>query len=167
MKSTTTLSSNHGLLGTLSCLPKEKVFILFLCPSSLAPFFHYFSFPRPCPLFTDFNKGSLSVGAADKRSASDFALWKKSKEGEPWWESPWGTGRPGWHIECSAMASDILGDTLGNRGEKKREVRESGRRNGGERRPGGIILGYDYLGHFFPPLFFPLPSYYLLGYSRE
>jgi len=39
-------------------------------------------------------------------------LWKKSKEGEPSWDSPWGPGRPGWHIECSAMASDILGSTL-------------------------------------------------------
>lgn len=34
----------------------------------------------------------------------DFALWKAAKENEPWWESPWGHGRPGWHIECSAMA---------------------------------------------------------------
>jgi cysteinyl-tRNA synthetase len=39
----------------------------------------------------------------------DFALWKKSKENEPAWESPWGPGRPGWHIECSAMSSKILG----------------------------------------------------------
>lgn len=46
--------------------------------------------------------------AADKRGPKDFALWKKSKEGEPFWESPWGTGRPGWHIECSAMAGAIL-----------------------------------------------------------
>eukprot|EP01025_Chloroclados_australasicus_P023188 TRINITY_DN23592_c0_g1_i5.p1 TRINITY_DN23592_c0_g1~~TRINITY_DN23592_c0_g1_i5.p1 ORF type:complete len:666 (-),score=62.96 TRINITY_DN23592_c0_g1_i5:249-2246(-) len=44
-----------------------------------------------------------------KRSPADFALWKKSKAGEPFWESPWGVGRPGWHIECSAMASKILG----------------------------------------------------------
>eukprot|EP01071_Lankesteria_metandrocarpae_P002550 Lankesteria_metandrocarpae@DN2404_c0_g1_i1.p1 len=45
----------------------------------------------------------------EKRAASDFALWKKAKEGEPSWDSPWGKGRPGWHIECSAMASEILG----------------------------------------------------------
>ncbi len=45
---------------------------------------------------------------SDKRSPRDFALWKKSKEGEPWWESPWGHGRPGWHIECSVMASDVF-----------------------------------------------------------
>nr|POE72856.1 cysteine--trna ligase [Quercus suber] len=55
-------------------------------------------------------EGSLSAKKTTfKRSAADFALWKASKEGEPSWESPWGQGRPGWHIECSAMASDILG----------------------------------------------------------
>lgn len=44
-----------------------------------------------------------------KRSPMDFALWKASKEGEPSWESPWGKGRPGWHIECSAMSTKYLG----------------------------------------------------------
>lgn len=44
-----------------------------------------------------------------KRSPLDFALWKSSKEGEPAWDSPWGKGRPGWHIECSAMSSKYLG----------------------------------------------------------
>ncbi len=47
-----------------------------------------------------------------KRDAMDFALWKKQKEGEPAWESPWGMGRPGWHIECSAMANRFLGETI-------------------------------------------------------
>ena len=47
-----------------------------------------------------------------KRSPSDFALWKSSKPGEPFWESPWGPGRPGWHIECSAMATAVLGDGI-------------------------------------------------------
>ena len=42
----------------------------------------------------------------------DFALWKKAKAGEPFWESPWGNGRPGWHIECSAMSRKYLGDTF-------------------------------------------------------
>lgn len=42
----------------------------------------------------------------------DFALWKKQKEGEPAWESPWGMGRPGWHIECSAMVNKYLGETI-------------------------------------------------------
>lgn len=45
---------------------------------------------------------------SDKRSPRDFALWKKGKTGEPTWDSPWGPGRPGWHIECSVMASDVL-----------------------------------------------------------
>ena len=47
-----------------------------------------------------------------KRSPLDFALWKSSKEGEPWWESPWGKGRPGWHIECTAMSSKYLGESF-------------------------------------------------------
>ena len=47
-----------------------------------------------------------------KQDAMDFALWKKQKEGEPAWESPWGMGRPGWHIECSAMANKFLGETI-------------------------------------------------------
>nr|CAH7726847.1 unnamed protein product [Callosobruchus chinensis] len=49
---------------------------------------------------------------SDKHSPNDFALWKRSKPGEPAWDSPWGQGRPGWHIECSAMASDMIGNTL-------------------------------------------------------
>lgn len=48
----------------------------------------------------------------EKRAATDFALWKKSKAGEPSWQSPWGLGRPGWHIECSAMATAICGPNL-------------------------------------------------------
>ena len=48
----------------------------------------------------------------DKNAAEDFALWKFSKENEPYWESPWGNGRPGWHIECSSMIEAILGRTI-------------------------------------------------------
>ncbi len=47
-----------------------------------------------------------------KKNPQDFALWKKEKPGEPSWESPWGKGRPGWHIECSAMSMAILGETI-------------------------------------------------------
>ncbi len=47
-----------------------------------------------------------------KQSALDFALWKPAKEGEPFWDSPWGKGRPGWHIECSAMNRAIFGDQI-------------------------------------------------------
>jgi len=47
-----------------------------------------------------------------KQDPLDFALWKASKPGEPWWDSPWGKGRPGWHIECSAMSQKFLGETI-------------------------------------------------------
>lgn len=56
--------------------------------------------------------GVLAPRAVGQRSKSDFALWKASKPGEPSWPSPWGAGRPGWHIECSVMASAILGDNM-------------------------------------------------------
>uniref|UniRef100_A0A8C9ASS9 Cysteine--tRNA ligase, cytoplasmic n=1 Tax=Prolemur simus TaxID=1328070 RepID=A0A8C9ASS9_PROSS len=60
-------------------------------------------------------EGDLSVTAdrlSEKRSPNDFALWKASKPGEPSWPCPWGKGRPGWHIECSAMASSLLGASM-------------------------------------------------------
>lgn len=60
-------------------------------------------------------EGDLSnyeEGLSEKRSQNDFALWKASKPGEPSWDSPWGKGRPGWHIECSAMAGTILGESM-------------------------------------------------------
>lgn len=47
-----------------------------------------------------------------KHNPLDFVLWKASKEGEPWWESPWGRGRPGWHIECSVMSQEYLGSAF-------------------------------------------------------
>jgi cysteinyl-tRNA synthetase len=49
---------------------------------------------------------------AGKRNPADFVLWKPAKQGEPKWQSPWGDGRPGWHIECSAMAKKYLGDEI-------------------------------------------------------
>uniref|UniRef100_UPI00398F00DA cysteine--tRNA ligase, cytoplasmic n=1 Tax=Pristiophorus japonicus TaxID=55135 RepID=UPI00398F00DA len=60
-------------------------------------------------------EGDLSISAdrlSEKHSPNDFALWKASKPGEPSWDSPWGKGRPGWHIECSAMAGSILGESM-------------------------------------------------------
>lgn len=60
-------------------------------------------------------EGDLSVSAdrlSEKRSPNDFALWKASKPGEPSWPCPWGKGRPGWHIECSAMAGTLLGPSM-------------------------------------------------------
>ena len=61
--------------------------------------------------------GNLKAGARIevndiKKSPLDFALWKSAKPGEPSWDSPWGKGRPGWHIECSAMSSKLLGDVF-------------------------------------------------------
>lgn len=53
-------------------------------------------------------EGVLVGAVIEKRSNKDFALWKASKEGEPKWESTWGPGRPGWHIECSAMVNEIF-----------------------------------------------------------
>lgn len=60
----------------------------------------------------DEQQGEGGGAAAKKRSASDFALWKSAKPNEPSWDSPWGKGRPGWHIECSAMSHKILGETF-------------------------------------------------------
>ena len=61
----------------------------------------------------DEGEGKLSAGTdKDKKNPGDFALWKKSKEKEPFWESEWGNGRPGWHIECSAMCKEVFGDKL-------------------------------------------------------
>jgi len=57
-------------------------------------------------------EGALSDATSEKKSDRDFALWKKSKPGEPSWESNWGLGRPGWHIECSVMASAVLGESM-------------------------------------------------------
>ncbi len=56
--------------------------------------------------------GECAVGGEDKEHPMDFVLWKAAKPGEPSWASPWGKGRPGWHIECSAMSLKYLGDTL-------------------------------------------------------
>jgi len=60
----------------------------------------------------DLVAGSRVDVRAGKRNPMDFVLWKKAKEGEPSWKSPWGEGRPGWHIECSAMATDVLAETI-------------------------------------------------------
>ena len=60
----------------------------------------------------DQESGGRQTEGSGKRHPADFALWKSAKAGEPAWPSPWGTGRPGWHIECSAMSMKYLGDTL-------------------------------------------------------
>jgi cysteinyl-tRNA synthetase len=60
----------------------------------------------------DMRAGARVEIGEEKKNAMDFALWKGAKEGEPSWESPWGPGRPGWHIECSAMSMKYVGSTL-------------------------------------------------------
>ena len=60
----------------------------------------------------DVRTGTRVETEDDKKRAEDFALWKFSKENEPFWDSPWGDGRPGWHIECSTMISETLGKTI-------------------------------------------------------
>ncbi|HVT29995.1 MAG TPA: cysteine--tRNA ligase [Lacipirellulaceae bacterium] len=57
-------------------------------------------------------QGEGGAGGERKRHVADFALWKAAKPGEPSWDSPWGAGRPGWHIECSAMSKKLLGETF-------------------------------------------------------
>lgn len=60
----------------------------------------------------DLEAGKRIAIEEQKEDAMDFVLWKPKKQGEPFWESPWGNGRPGWHIECSVMAKKYLGDTI-------------------------------------------------------
>ncbi len=60
----------------------------------------------------DLENGARIDPTEEKRDPLDFALWKGEKPGEPSWESPWGKGRPGWHIECSAMSMSLLGETF-------------------------------------------------------
>lgn len=60
----------------------------------------------------DLRSGARIEPGEHKESPLDFALWKGAKEGEPYWDSPWGRGRPGWHIECSAMSMKYLGETF-------------------------------------------------------
>lgn len=60
----------------------------------------------------DLQAGQRIAVEEQKEDAMDFVLWKPKKDGEPYWESPWGQGRPGWHIECSVMAKEYLGETI-------------------------------------------------------
>lgn len=60
----------------------------------------------------DLEAGARIMVGEVKKEPMDFALWKSAKPGEPYWESPWGHGRPGWHIECSAMVRRYLGETI-------------------------------------------------------
>jgi cysteinyl-tRNA synthetase len=79
-------------------------------------YFDVHAFPRYGKLshknLEDLESGARIEVDERKKNPADFALWKKAKPGEPFWKSPWGEGRPGWHIECSAMARTLLGDTI-------------------------------------------------------
>ena len=77
-------------------------------------------------------EGGETVGR--KRHVADFALWKSAKPGEPSWDSPWGKGRPGWHIECSAMSRKLLGRNVRHSRRRPRpDVSASRKRNRPER----------------------------------
>ena len=60
----------------------------------------------------DLQSGAIVEVNKDKQNQLDFVLWKKAKQDEPYWDSPWGKGRPGWHLECSAMAMHYLGESI-------------------------------------------------------
>jgi cysteinyl-tRNA synthetase len=78
---------------------------------SIAKFKNYGKLSRP-NINNNKNVLRTELDEYEKDEVKDFALWKAKKEGEPFWNSPWGEGRPGWHIECSAMALEELGNTL-------------------------------------------------------
>ncbi|HSK68575.1 MAG TPA: cysteine--tRNA ligase [Candidatus Limnocylindria bacterium] len=79
-------------------------------------YFHTPAFPEYGKLsgqnLEDLDSGARVSVDEDKRSPLDFALWKAAKPDEPSWDSPWGQGRPGWHIECSAMSMEYLGEAI-------------------------------------------------------
>ena len=84
--------------------------------------------------------GTRIASGENKKNPLDFALWKAAKENEPSWDSPWGRGRPGWHIECSVMSSDILGDEFDIHGGRNRlDIPSSRKRNSPIRRSGKKI----------------------------
>jgi len=88
----------------------------------------------------DMRSGARVLPGESKRDPLDFALWKAAKPGEPAWQSPWGMGRPGWHIECSAMSCKYLGDSFDIHGggadlifpHHENEIAQSKAANGGE-----------------------------------
>ena len=81
-----------------------------MCTSTVETFESYGALPhRTLDELRESAGARVDVDEA-KRSPMDFALWKAAKPGEPAWDSPWGRGRPGWHIECSAMSLDLLGE---------------------------------------------------------
>ena len=127
----TATAAYHYDLGQLNCLepsmePRATDYVetmLALIGDMLADgyayevegevFFHVSRNPYPgLANHTHLESGSRVEVDSKKRDPRDFVLWKPAKEGEPSWDSPWGKGRPGWHIECSAMIHQLMGDTI-------------------------------------------------------
>ncbi len=71
----------------------------------------------------DNRAGERVAVSAAKRHPADFVLWKAAKPGEPTWDSPWGPGRPGWHIECSAMIRELMGPLIDIHGGGRRAAK--------------------------------------------
>lgn len=102
----------HEIIEMIEVLvEKEKAYIL-----EGEVFFHVPSFKKYGKLsrkkLDELQHGRRVQVDKRKKNGADFVLWKPAKEGEPSWDSPWGKGRPGWHIECSAMAKKYLGETI-------------------------------------------------------
>lgn len=104
------VSEHIGAVVAFCSVLKEKGFAYAAPDGSL-----YFELAK-CPEYAVFRTpGSVSdeaVKGSGKKDVRDFALWKGAKPGEPSWEAPWGCGRPGWHVECSAMASTVFGSSF-------------------------------------------------------
>jgi len=111
------------LVRATDCIPEMVKLIQtlvdkgFAYPSEGSVYFKVAAFP-PYGQLTHVDFSGVRAGARvdtdkyDKENARDFVLWKAAKEGEPFWETPFGPGRPGWHIECSAMSMKYLGETF-------------------------------------------------------
>lgn len=104
-----------GMIDMISCLIEKG----FAYEVNGTVYFRVRSFPGYGKLsgknLDELESGSrtlLVTGEDEKEDPLDFVLWKPKKEGEPYWESPWGQGRPGWHIECSVMSKKYLGEEI-------------------------------------------------------
>ena len=117
------LEEPEFLVRATDCIPEMVKLIQtlvdkgFAYPSEGSVYFKVAAFP-PYGQLTHVDFSGVRDGARvdtdkyDKENARDFVLWKAAKEGEPFWETPFGRGRPGWHIECSAMSMKYLGETF-------------------------------------------------------
>ena len=112
-RATEEINAPHGMIALIETLIKKDC--AYAADGSV--YYRISKFPKYGKLSKkklDQNIRGARVDADEyeKEEGADFALWKKAKEGEPAWDSPWGRGRPGWHIECSAMSMKYLGETF-------------------------------------------------------